>query len=172
MAKKQALRELQTRLAEKLKAARVQERSKSWLAVESAGHGFLLPLETADEIFPFGATVSVPYTQDWYLGVANLRGRLHGVVDLAGFLGLKRQNLNHERTWLVALNGSLNTNAALLLDKLSGLRSVEQLKQQPHDASTVPIFVGGHYRDDANRLWRELDLAALASESSFLRIAG
>jgi twitching motility protein PilI len=172
MAKKEALRELQTRLAEKLKAARVQERVKSWLAVESGGHGFLLPLETAGEIFPFGTTMSVPYTQDWYVGVANLRGRLHGVIDLAGFLGIKSVALSRERTWLVALNLSLNTNAALLLDKLSGLRNLTQLKHQPHDVSTVPAFVGGHYRDDANRLWRELDLAALASESSFLRIAG
>ena len=39
MANKEALRELQSRLAERLKLARTQERGKSWLAVEAAGRG-------------------------------------------------------------------------------------------------------------------------------------
>ena len=39
MAKKEALRELQSRLAERLQAARTQQRGSSWLAVEVAGRG-------------------------------------------------------------------------------------------------------------------------------------
>src|ERR1700752_4871114 len=89
MAKKEALRELQSRLAERLQAARTEARTAHWLAVESAGHGFLLPLHEAGEIFPHTACVSVPHVAHWFLGVANLRGSLHGVVDLAAFLGLK-----------------------------------------------------------------------------------
>ena len=88
MANKEALRELQSRLAERLKAAQTQERGRSWLAVECAGHGFLFPLQEAGEIFPFTPAMPVPYTSRWFMGVANLRGRLHGVVDLAGFLGV------------------------------------------------------------------------------------
>ena len=44
MANKQALRELQNRLAERLQAARTQDRGKSWLAVECGDRGFLFPL--------------------------------------------------------------------------------------------------------------------------------
>ena len=33
--------------------------------------------------------MAVPHTQPWFAGVANLRGGLHGVVDLALFLGLR-----------------------------------------------------------------------------------
>jgi twitching motility protein PilI len=172
MANKEALRELQTRLADKLKAARAQERGKSWLAVESAGHGFLLPLELSGEIFPFNACSPVPHTQNWFLGVANLRGRLHGVVDLALFLGVQRSSWARDSSWLVALNLSLNMNAALLLDKLSGLRNIDQLKLEPHDAKILPAFVGAHYRDDEGRLWQELNLSALVNETTFLRIAG
>jgi twitching motility protein PilI len=171
MAKKEALRELQTRLAEKLKAARAQERGKSWLAVESAGHGFLLPLESSGEIFPFGACMSVPYTQNWFLGVANLRGRLHGVIELSSFLGVSRMASGRDHAWLVALNASLNMNCALLFDKLAGLRNVDQLTLEPTHAVGLPPFVGGHYRDEANKLWRELSLAALVNEPVFLRIA-
>ena len=88
MANKQALRDLQTRLAERMQAARTQPRSQSWLAVECRGHGLLLPLEQAGEIFALVPLLAVPHTQPWFAGVANLRGGLHGVVDLARFLGL------------------------------------------------------------------------------------
>jgi twitching motility protein PilI len=171
MANKEALRELQSRLAERLRAARTQERSKSWLAVECGGHGFLFPLQEAGEIFPFSQAMPVPYTSRWFMGVANLRGRLHGVVDLAGFLGIRGQESGRENSWFVAFNSSLNINCAVMVDRLSGLRSLEQLKAQADDGQAKPPFVGQHYRDENNRLWRELNLAALANESAFLKIA-
>ena len=172
MANKEALRELQTRLAEKLKAARTQERGKSWLAVECGGHGFLFPLAEAGEIFPFTPTMGVPYTSRWFLGVANLRGKLHGVVDLAGFLGIRGSEPTREQSWFVAFNNELDINCAVMVDRLSGLRSIEQLKAQADDAQARPSFVGTPYLDENNRLWRELNLAALASEAAFLKIAG
>ena len=87
MANREALRELQTRLAARMQAARSEQRGQSWLAVECRGHGLLLPLEQAGEIFPPAALMPVPHTRPWFIGVANLRGGLHGVVDLARFLG-------------------------------------------------------------------------------------
>ena len=41
MANREALRELQSRLAERLQAARTEARAVSWLAVECAGAGLL-----------------------------------------------------------------------------------------------------------------------------------
>jgi len=168
MANKEALRELQSRL----RVAQTQERGKSWLAVECGGHGFLFPLQEAGEIFPFAPAMPVPYTSRWFMGVANLRGRLHGVVDLAGFLGIRGQELGRDQSWFVAFNTTLNINCAVMVDRLSGLRSLEQLKPQADDGQARPPFVGVHYRDENNRLWRELNLAALANESAFLKIAG
>ena len=46
MAKREALRELQSRLAERLQQARTEVRGLSWLAVECAGQGMLFPLPT------------------------------------------------------------------------------------------------------------------------------
>jgi twitching motility protein PilI len=90
MANREALRELQTRLASRLQAARSEGTSvSSWLAVESGGSFYLLPLAQSGEIFPWVTVQPVPYTQGWFLGVANLRGGLHGVIDLAVFLGLE-----------------------------------------------------------------------------------
>src|SRR4030095_13223269 len=108
MANKEALRELQSRLAERLQVARTQERGKSWLAVECSGRGFLFPLKEAGEIFALAPIVAVPHAHSWFLGVANLRGHLHGVVDLAGFLGAKGGEPLREQSRLVAFNASLD----------------------------------------------------------------
>ncbi|PPE68137.1 chemotaxis protein CheW [Caldimonas caldifontis] len=179
MANKEALRELQSRLAERLQAARTEARTASWLAVEAAGQRFLLPLQEAGEIFPFSSCVSVPHTSPWFLGVANLRGGLHGVVDLGGFLGLKPVNLNttdslRDQLRLVALNPSLDINCALLVERLAGLRNRDQLAPADDAAAAEarPDFVGQRLRDPQGRVWQELNLAALARDEAFLRIVG
>jgi twitching motility protein PilI len=172
MANKQALRELQTRLAERLQAARAQADTASWLAVECAGQGLLLPLAQAGEIFPLAPTLPVPHTQPWFVGVANLRGRLHGVVDLARFLGLARGAAAGEPSRLVAFSAALDINCALLVDRLAGLRSAEQLREEPGDGRPRPAFAGPGYVDAAGRRWQALVLAALAGDEAFLKVAG
>jgi len=172
MANKQALRELQTRLAERLQAARTQARGQSWLAVECGGHGFLLPLREAGEIFALAPIQPVPYSRDWFLGVANLRGHLHGVVDLAVFLGLKTGESNRDQARLVGFNQALDINCVLLVDRLSGLRSEQDLEAEADDGTLRPKFAGGRYRDASSRVWQELNLAALAADEAFLGIVG
>lgn len=52
MANRQALRELQVRLAERLQAARSNtSKGASWLAVQAGSRNYLLPLDQAGEIF-------------------------------------------------------------------------------------------------------------------------
>ena len=175
MANREALRELQQRLAERMQAARREQRGQSWLAVECRGHGLLLPLQQAGEIFPPAALLPVPHTQSWFVGVANLRGGLHGVVDLARFLGLPevpRADVAREQSRLVALSASLGLNCALLVDRLAGLRSAEQLSvdEGALAAGWRPAFAPGCWRDASGRPWQSLDLAALACDEQFLSI--
>ncbi len=172
MAKKEALRELQSRLAERLQAARTQQRGSAWLAVEVAGRGLLFPLREAGEIFALAPMVPVPHTHRWFMGVANLRGHLHGVVDLAGFLGVKVTEGMSTQAQLVGFNQSLDLNCVLLVDRLAGLRGEDQLTREADDVSARPAFVGARFRDAAGRLWQELSLAALAGDEAFLKIVG
>lgn len=171
MSRREALRDLQTRLAERMQAARAQERVASWLAVESAGRGLLLPLEQCGEIFPPTPWIPVPHTQRWFLGVANLRGGLHGVVDLAAFLGLGAGQQPHDQGRLVAFGASLEVNAALLVDRMSGLRSADQLQAQPEQGPS-PTFAPARWRDGQGRVWQEIDLTVLAADEHFLGITG
>jgi twitching motility protein PilI len=170
MANKQTLRDLQTRLADRLQVARTQVRGRSWLAVECGGHGFLLPLQEAGEISVLTNVMPVPYSHEWFAGVANLRGHLHGVVDLARFLGVKSLSSGREQPHLVCFNQSFQLNCALVVDRLLGLRGEDVLTPEGEDGVLRPAFVGMRARDVSGRLWQELRLSELASDEAFLKI--
>ena len=177
MSNKQALRELQQRLAQRMQAARDQTQVASWLAVECAGVGLLFSLDQAAEIFTPVPLKAVPYAQPWLAGVANLRGGLFTVVDLAVFLGLRdgaAARADVGQTRLVSLNPELNINCALLVDRLVGLRGDEQLTPEapvPTPAAAAqPKFAGPRRRDAAGQLWQEIDLEALVKHAQFLRV--
>lgn len=174
MANREALRELQTRLAARLQAARGEGVSvSSWLAVESAGQKFLLPLGQSGEIFPWTGVLPVPYTQAWFLGVANLRGNLIGVVDLAALLGATepRSELALAESSLLALNPALEVNAALLVDRLAGLRGTDAFVASEPPAADAPPFFGTSYRDAQGIHWQELNLQLLSQHPAFLSIS-
>jgi twitching motility protein PilI len=175
MANREALRELQSRLAARLQSSQDATRTANWLAVECGGQGFLLGLADAGEIFPLSTLKPVPHTHSWFAGVANLRGGLHGVVDLAAFLGLRGPALPEsvrEHARLVALNPALGAQCALLVERLAGLRLPDQLEQiEGADDAARPAFAGPVWRDAEGRAWQELNLSALARHEQFLGIA-
>ena len=174
MSKRDALRELQARLASRMQAVRTEPPLRSWLAVECAGHGVLFALHEAGEIFALGKLLPVPHTQAWFAGVANLRGGLHAVIDLAQFLGLRDAAAPAgDGARLLTLNPALGVNCALRVDRLAGLRSANQFQAEPApvDAAALPAFARARWRDASDRLWQEIDLAALAGHEQFLGIA-
>jgi twitching motility protein PilI len=174
MANREALRELQSRLAARLQQARTEARPQSWLAIECAGQGLLVPLPTAGEIFPVGTLLPVPHTQPWFMGVANLRGGLHGVADLAAFLGLRKalaSDAVREHARLLAFNAALGSHCAVLVDRLAGLRSAGQLTVEAAQDEARPAFALRSLLDADGRRWHEIDLAALARDEQFLAIA-
>jgi len=175
MANREALRELQSRLASRLQAARTEGVQASWLAVECAGAGYLFPLIQSGEIFPFASAQSVPYTQPWFLGVANLRGGLYGVVDLASFVSGRapamRSDATRAESRLVALNAMLEVNCALLVDRLAGLRSLDAFSSSREPPDGSPEYFGSGYTDASGAYWQEINLQALSQQSQFLSIS-
>ena len=174
MANRQAIRELQTRLADRLQIARTQGVAPSWLAVEAGGQKYLFPMSQAGEIFPWVATQSVPYTQSWFLGVANLRGGLFGVVDLASYVtgqpAAVKTEFARKESRLIALNSALDVNCALLIDRLSGLRNQETFSDFSEKSPDAPTFFGNQYIDSAGQTWQEINLQLLAQHAHFLTI--
>ena len=174
MANRQAIRELQTRLADRLQVARTQGVAPSWLAVEAGGKKYLFPMSQAGEIFPWVATQLVPYTQSWFLGVANLRGGLFGVVDLASYVTgqsvAPKTEFARRESRLIALNSALDVNCALLIDRLSGLRNQDAFTDFAEKSPDAPVFFGNQYIDSAGQNWQEINLQLLAQQAHFLTI--
>ncbi len=176
MANRIALRELQTRLATRLQAARDQEQSVSWLAVESGASHYLFPLTQADEIFARAPVQPVPYAHDWFIGVANLRGGLFGVIDLARFVGdgggapaaATESSVTNAR--MVTLNAALDVNCAVLIDRLAGLRGVDSFQASQDAPQGSPDYFGHQYVDADDVHWQELNLQSMVHSPRFLEI--
>lgn len=175
MATREALREFQARLTSRLQEARTSGVSASWLAVEAGPEKYLFPLGQAGEIFPWTAPESVPYTRPWFLGVANLRGGLYGVVRLPAFAGkadstAAMSDAARSQSRLVAFNEALDVNAALWVDRLVGLRGVEAFATSRAPSADAPRWQGTIYTDAAGQHWQEIDLQALSQQPEFLSI--
>ena len=170
MANREALRELQVRLAGRLQAARVEGLSvSSWLAVESAGQSYLLPLAQSGEIAAPSPVQVLPHAKAWVRGVTTLRGELYTVVDLLGWLGWpplaeEAQSQAH----FVSLNAHLGVNVVWPVDRLLGLRTAEALRPAPEPLPS-PV-VRQVLADEQDNVWYDLDLLALCEQPDFLDI--
>lgn len=178
MANRQSLKALQVRLAERLTAAKSEAVTASWLAVESGGNRFLLPLVQSGEIFSWTHLQEVPYTKPWYAGVASLRGGLHGVIDLGlltggvtpGVASRVAERVNSE-TRLVSLHGALGVNAVLWIDRLLGLRNPAMFHSLTDNPPDSPAWFSRRLVDGSGGAWQEINLQALAADAEFLAIA-
>ena len=175
MANRDALRAFQSRLASRLQAARTTGVAASWLAVEAGEGKYLFPLAHAGEIFPWTPPQPVPYTEPWFLGVANLRGGLYGVVQLSAFAsGAPGAPAATEaariQSRLVAFNELLEVNCALLVDRLAGLRGAEAFTAADAPGAEAPAWHGHLYTDAAGERWQEVNLQVLSQQPQFLSI--
>ena len=125
-------------------------------------------LEQVHEFLPIPAFTPVPGTKPWILGLANVRGDLLTIVDLAWFLNGERSAVSM-RTRLLA--ASLRGRpVGLLVDEVFGQRhfvSDEGKKPRLPKSSPLKNFVHRQYRS-GNDVWQELDLETLFSTAEFL----
>jgi twitching motility protein PilI len=175
MANREALRDLQVRLAKRLQAAQTEGMSVAWLAVKAGGHNYLLPLGQAGEIVVLSAVQPVPYAKAWFKGVLNIRGSLFGVVDLAGFLvasgaAVSIPGASPTQASVVTLNAQMEVNCALQLDSLAGLRGSEAFVSKAAVAADAPAYYGSCLVDSEGQRWQEINLSALAQSAAFLSI--
>lgn len=175
MANREALRELQTRLASRLQAARSEGVSASWLAVKVGEANYLFPLAQSGEIFPLAHVQLVPYSRPWFMGVVNLRGGLYGVVDLASFMGDGSTRARSEQSLaessVVTFNAALELNCALMVDGLAGLRKREAFSDAVMPPDGSPVFFGNRFTDLNGVHWQEINLRSLSQLPEFLSIS-
>ena len=156
------LRAYQEQLLERMQAAKSGTGAPiQQLGMQIGATRYLLDLLEAGEIVAPTPLARVPLTAPWYLGLANVRGTLVGVIDLARYLGREGQPASSAPgARLVTFAPSLGVNCALLVDRVYGLRQAGGMQRE-----------GEALRDADNILWTPLSLASLVREERFLHVA-
>lgn len=161
-ARRTRLRLYQEQLLEKMQAARTGAGGNAGqLGLAIGATRYLVDLLEVGEIVSPAPLTVVPLTQPWYLGLANVRGSLLGVIDLARYLGEEASPDGPATPRLVVFAPHLGFNCALLASNVHGLRQAGAMER-----------VGDVLRDADGNTWTPLSLAALVREERFLRIAG
>jgi twitching motility protein PilI len=172
--RRERLRDFQSQLLERMEFARTSDViSSNQLGVMIDQTRYLLNLRDAGEIGAVGQITQVPLTQDWYLGLLNLRGNLIGVIDIQRFRRQPKVELNSDSR-IVAFSTALGFNAGLLVSKVLGLRNVAEMTLQEESAETQSdnksAWLRNSYIDSSGQVWHELNLASLIQDGDFLHI--
>jgi len=174
-ARRTRLRQYQEQLLERMQSARTSSGARAHqLGVEIGGVRYLLDLLEAGEIVPVPALTPVPLTRSWYLGLANIRGSLVGVIDLAGYFAeqdgaapvsavpapaVPLAGAGAGAARIITLSASLGVPCGLLATRVLGLRHAADMRPE-----------GGRLHDADGNAWTPLALAALVREERFLNV--
>jgi twitching motility protein PilI len=165
MAKRVSLREFQEGLVRRLADAQSAPR-RDLLGLNAGNNQWLVDLSDAGEILPVPPLASVPLTRGWFRGLANVRGTLYGVVDLAAFCGGPPTALVGTAR-LVLVGQRHGANCGLLVSATSGLRSPDDFEPDPN-ASTDHDWVARNLRDTHGKRWHHIDVPRLIGHPEFL----
>lgn len=185
MADRESLKEMQARLAERLKLARSSGVSVAWLAVTAGARNYLLPLRQSGELLPISQWQPVPHTKPWFLGVMNIRGSLFGTIDLGQFIAHAAgtaHNPAHDNApvgsnstdalaSVVTINSAIEASCALQVSGLVGLRGEDAFASSIPADSGGPVFLGPQYFDAQGKRWQEINLQTLSRSPQFLNIS-
>ncbi|HEY1147480.1 MAG TPA: chemotaxis protein CheW [Pseudoduganella sp.] len=161
------LRQYQVALLERMAARSGESAAGRELGVLVGERRCLLDLTQVGEIVSWQPVTPVPLARDWYLGLANIRGNLTGVIDLARYLG-GSATAPAADSRVVTFAAGLGFNCALLVSRVLGLRQLGEMELQPE--ADAPAWCSEQFRDGEGQSWTRLDLALLVREARFLQV--
>ena len=165
------LRSFQQELASRLVTKTAAQVESSRLGLACGGTQWLIRLADAGEVITIPPVASVPLTQPWFLGIANIRGNLYTVIDFGAFLGREASIAGGAGQSRLILFGPRvgELRAGIVVQRVLGLRNLAELApaSPPVDA---PDWFGQRWMDAEGAAWQEIDLARLAQDPGFLRV--
>jgi twitching motility protein PilI len=132
---------------------------------------FVTTMEQVSEVVPGALLATVPRTQSWLRGIANVRGRLLTVIDLQDFLGLEPV-ITDQYSRLIVINNE-HLSCCLLVSRLQGFRHFDpvgdscdpgEIKQRWADYISGALCKG-------SQKWLVFDADKLVDEKGFLNAA-
>jgi twitching motility protein PilI len=129
------------------------------------------PLDQVVEVLPCPAMTPVPGVKPWVKGVANVRGVLYTIVDLAQYFG-KPAVFQDDRARIMLMS-TPGLHAALLVNEVLGLRHFDaELERQELTGVDDPVLahLTGAFLHD-NVLWGVFDMKSLADSLTFRHVA-
>lgn len=140
-----------------------------WLGVESGGQSWLLDLADVGETLPRPPLHPVPLTRPWLLGVTNIRGDLHTLIDLGLFTGHAAATVTDQsRVVLVAARHRMF--CGFLVDRVSGLFRADQFLE-PVSGKTGQNWLQTVERAETGETWLRPEITGLLRTTAFLNIA-
>jgi twitching motility protein PilI len=168
MSKQSQLREYQTNILARLENAKKAgaEAPAGYLGVVIGTRHVLVNLQEISETLPVAEIHPVPIVKPWFLGVANVRGVLYAINDLAHLLEDKFTSIS-SNTRLLLISEAVTSNVAFVVDKMIGLRNLNEMKLHEVEKAESHCLKAQTYRDDENRIWHILDCDKLIRSKEF-----
>jgi twitching motility protein PilI len=168
MSKQSLLREYQTSILARLENAKKTgtEASAGHLGVVIGSKNVLVNLREISETLPVADIHPVPIVKPWFLGVANVRGVLYAINDLAQLLEAKYTSVS-SNTRLLLISDAVSSNVAFVVEKMIGLRNLNDMKPHEVELEENACLKEQTYQDDENRIWHMLDCDKLVRSKEF-----
>ncbi len=143
----------------------------SGLGFRIADIQFVTPLDQISEVLHCPGMTPVPGTKSWLKGIANVRGTLYTIVDLAEYFGKPPVEPDEKARLLIMNIAGLNT--ALMVNEVLGLRHFDE-EMERHNVAKAddPAMIharGAFLRDEV--LWGVFDMRSLAESGVFMNVA-
>jgi len=171
MAKNLDLRKYQedilVRIKDQTRSADAGARSR--LGVRAGNDLLLVGLQEVSEVLPVPEIHPVPLSKPWFLGMANVRGNLYGVSDIAQFAG-QMPTASTVTSRILLTHQKYKAHAALLVSAILGLRALDQMQEQEDEARPGRWLGGRVFRDVSGETWQEIDIKTLLASPDFMKV--
>ncbi|MFT5082625.1 MAG: twitching motility protein PilI [Lentisphaeria bacterium] len=151
-----------------------QDVAQRWSGVgfSCMGYHFVVPMGQVAELMEVPPATRLPGVQPWVVGLANVRGRLLPLFDLARFMGGQVSSQKKAHRVLVLETETLYSG--LIVDRAFGMQhfvsdTFDDFKGQL--PSGLSHYLNGAYRDSSGGQWSVFDMSLLAGDPGFINTA-
>lgn len=148
----------------------VQEADWKGVAFTIAEDSFVTPLGEIAEVLPMPSVFTpMPLTQSWMIGVANVRGDLLPLTDLAKFLGINSnaEQLAHRKVLVIKRKDMM---FGIIVDSVSSIKTFSRqqyvAKSPPENSPILPYSHGQFAQDE--QIWPIFIPSLLTKDPRFI----